>query len=361
MSDLPADTVVVTGLGMCTSLGGTVTACAAARAGMSAGTELPDLLVRDVDGAEAPATGHPVPTVAGFQGSARLLCLAWPALEELLESTNLRAHAFDRTGLLLGLADPASRPAANGSAGRSVGPGLLSRLIERTRIDIAESHSGHLDEGRTSVIRAVADAGAKLRTGEWHRALIGGVDSLLDGPAVAWLTERGVLKTRIKPDGAQPGEAAAFFLLERLDMARRRGAEPLAVMGAACLATETVAAEPRPPSSGAALAEAASRVLGADGRKPWLVSDHNGEYRRGSELGSALARLAQRAPALAASRRWLPAESFGDTGAAAVAIAACLAARAFTRGYAAGAAAILVASEDGRAGALRLDGPERGR
>ncbi len=359
MKALPPDTIVITGLGMCSSLGNAVMACAAARTQMSAGTELHDVWVRDEDDAEQRAIGHPISTAAGFQGAARLLCLAWPALEDLLEHNHLRALDPASTGLYLCLPDQASRAREGEEAPeapiRSPGPGLCARLVQHTALGLPPSQWNHVDEGPTGVVRAVAEASVKLRSGLWHRCLVGAVDSLLDPRAVGWLQRAGRLKTPTKPDGLQPGEAGAFVLLERLDAARRRSAEVLAVVAG----TSVIDDAPREPTgtpSGAGLAEAITRLLTTD--DAWLVSDHNGEHHRAAELGNALVQVSRRFPATADGARWFPATSFGDTGAASAVVAICMATRSFARGYAAGASAIIAASSDGGCrGTLRIDAP----
>lgn len=367
MKQLPADAIVITGVGMCSSLGNAALACAVARTGMSMSRELPDFLVRDEDGAEEAAFGDPVRGADGFQGMARLLCLAWPALEDLLEMSDIRALPPERTGLYLCLPDLASRRDEENSAPepraqrRSPGPSLCARLVQLGALALPKSEWNHLDEGQTGVVRAIAAASIKLRTGQWHRCLVGGVDSLLEPAALAWLLRTGRLKTPIKPDGLRPGEAGAFVLLERFDVARRRSAEILGVVAGAALTTDEPSAEHASHGQGAGLSEAVTRLLATadDAMLPmWLISDHNGEHRRAEELGNAIARLSQRFPRLVGGPRWFPAMSFGDTGAASAAVAIAMATRSFARGYAGGSSAMVVASSDGgdRA-ALRIDRP----
>ena len=84
--------VAITGIGANTSLGGAVSACAAVRARLARPRELPRMAFDAEEGA-VPVVGHPVPTVAGFQGEARLLSLAIPALRELVSSTGLDSTA----------------------------------------------------------------------------------------------------------------------------------------------------------------------------------------------------------------------------------------------------------------------------
>jgi 3-oxoacyl-[acyl-carrier-protein] synthase-1 len=320
----------------------------------------------DEDGVEEKAFGHPVRTADGFQGAAKLLCLAWPALEDLLQRNDLRAFNPERTGLYLCLPNQGSRHVHGEesleASKRSPGPGLCARLMKHTGLALPRSQWNHVDEGHAGVIRAISEASVRLRSGQWHRCLIGGVDSLLDPRSLEWLRQAGRLKTPTKPDGLQPGEAGAFVLIERFDAARQRNADVLAVVAGASLAAEAGDEQRGTSSNGAAFAEAVTRVLAAEGASvradAWLISDHNGEHRRANELGSGLARISQGIPWLGGKSRWFPAASFGDTGAASCAVAICMAVRSFERRYAGGAAAIVVASSDGcECGALLIDGP----
>jgi hypothetical protein len=367
MTQLSADAIVITGLGMCSSLGNTVLACAAARAGIAAGVDLDDFLVMDEDGVEEKATGHLVRTATGFQGAAKLLCLAWSALEDLLQKNDLRALNPEKTGLYLCLPDQASRHAGGEvplevpASKRSPGPGLCSRLMQLSGLALPRSQRNHVEEGHAGFVRAVAEASIKLRSGQWHRCLVGGVDSLLELHTLEWLLRTGRLKTPTKPDGLQPGEAGAFVLLERFDAARRRNADILAVMSGATGTMEENHEQNGKPSRGAALAQAITRLLATeDASTPadaWIISDHTGEHHRADELGNVLARISQRFPWLAGKSRWFPATSFGDTGAASGALAACLATRSFARRYAPGGTALIVSSSDrGERGVLRLEG-----
>ena len=88
-----------------------------------------------------------------------------------------------------------------------------------------------------------------------------------------------------------------------------------------------------------------------------LLGDLNGLERRAGDWGHALVRL-RSAVDLGHLPLWLPALSFGETGAASGALAVCLAARAFERGYAPGGHALVwLASENGARGAITLTAP----
>ncbi len=80
---------------------------------------------------------------------------------------------------------------------------------------------------------------------------------------------------------------------------------------------------------------------------PWLVSDHNGENYRASELGHAIVRLRADHEAFAAPLVTYPAASFGDTGAASALLAIVTVVRAFARNHALADTALVLASSDG--------------
>lgn len=362
MKESSAETIVVTGIGMCSSLGNAVTACAAARAGLSMCRDLADVLITCRDGADAAVAGHAVDGAAGFRGRARLVCLGMAAFEDLLESNDLRSQNHEKTGVYLCLRAPERGPAPDGGAppaSRLDGHRLCAQLAALASLPVPQSNWHHVEDGHAGFARAVIDASARLRAGSWHRCIVGGVDSLLDIDVLESLIRSGRVKTPDRPDGLQPGEAGALLLLERLDSARRRGANVMAYLEGASMSSEDNHSQSDRPCRGAGLTEAIARVLGASpshGRGDlWLVSDHNGEHARASEIGHTLVRASQDFPALGASRPWCPATSFGDTGAASAAVAACLVTRAFARGYAPAATALILSSSDREArGALLL-------
>lgn len=370
MKQLAADAIVITGLGMRSSLGGVITACAAARAGISAGKELGHFLVFDEDGVEEGAIGHPVSTAAGFQGAAKLLCLAWPALEEALQREDLRSVDHERTGLYICLTDPKSRRSLEDGNGTkppnprskpSFGNASCAKLMRLAALGVPRSNWNFIPDGQSGIVRAVLEASTKLKAGQWHRCLVGGVDSLLDESTLQSLQGARRLKTASKPDGLQPGEAAAFVVLERFDVARRRNAEILAAVTGGSVTTDGGhSGADDHGDSAAGLAKAVLALLStADAPMTdgfWFISDHNGEHHRARELGNVIVNLSSKLPDVAARPLWFPAASFGDTGAASGAIAICMATQSFVRGYPNGLSALILSSSDRAArGALRID------
>ncbi len=113
--------VAVTGLGMTSSMGGVVTACAAARAGMQRAGPLAEVQVHDLDLFESvPIQGHPVRGVTeGYQGMGRLLRLADEALLDLLTHARLKQEDLQSTGLFLNLSSDFFRRAVEARDGEA--------------------------------------------------------------------------------------------------------------------------------------------------------------------------------------------------------------------------------------------------
>jgi 3-oxoacyl-[acyl-carrier-protein] synthase-1 len=204
---------------------------------------------------------------------------------------------------------------------------------------------------------AAEQAYRDLSTRTLDQCIVGGVDSFLDGSTLQALHEQRRLKSEDAPDGFQPGEAAAFFLLERMDSAVQRGADILAVVTQVALARDEPENGRRIP--GVALGNALSVLLGPSSQGPrrgWFISDINGEPGRAMEWGNLLVRLSSSHPWLREAPLWYPASSLGDTGAASGVIGVCAAVRAFARDYAPADVAFVLSSSDGvERGALRVE------
>jgi 3-oxoacyl-[acyl-carrier-protein] synthase-1 len=344
----------VTGLGASTSLGDARTAAAAARARLARPAPLDALAFVEEDGA-VPVVGHPVPAVKGFQAEARLLSLALPALRSLLEAAALPAG--EPVALLAALPDLAARAQASGSE-PPPRLALLERLARHAGLAVAPDLGQAFAEGAAGFAQAVSAALELLAQGRVAACVVGGVDSHCDDQGIDALAAAGRLKTDDNPVGLQPGEAAAFLLLERSSDARRRKAPVLAQVSGAAQAREPRTGDRPPVGQGfQAALQGLARSSGAlPGEGLFLVLDRNGEAWRAADWGNALVRLAKPLPAVASAPDWDPAVSFGDTGAASGALGALLAARALSRGYAPGRCAVVLSStESGGRGAVRID------
>jgi hypothetical protein len=216
--------------------------------------------------------------------------------------------------------------------------------------------------GATGVFEAGLRALSDLTGGAASLAVVGGVDTYVGEETLVWLEATGRLKTPDMPAGLQPGESAALFVLQPEKDARIAGRAPL------CFVEEVRASEePHGLLTGLSpTGEGTAAVLGGLSSNPkfapahpWVILDSSGEQYRAQEWGNALVRIVADHPEFQEVEDWYPAVSFGDTGAASGAVAVCVAAAAFARGYAPAESAYLVSTGDGssRVG-VALSGPE---
>src|SRR6185436_2452170 len=82
--------------------------------------------------------------------------------------------------------------------------------------------------GTLGFFRAVEQARVLIDGKKADGVVVAAADSLLNGPALAWLETQGRLKTELNPDGIIPGEAAAALWLQAAtdkpgELARIRG------------------------------------------------------------------------------------------------------------------------------------------
>jgi 3-oxoacyl-[acyl-carrier-protein] synthase I len=358
--------LVITAQGMVSSLGlDAATSCAAARAGFRRAQALDYIRFASIDGRSVEsAVGHPVPFIAhGFEGAARLAQLAAAALKDL--TTRLSIPASARSAFYISM--PCCHRHLTGAAlipDRIAKQSFLAEVgdaasrvddhtwtekvfsLIRKQVGMANNislrfvtHSGH-----AGFAEALAAAVWELQQGEIDLALVGGLDSLAEERSLKWLRLTGRLKSETNPAGLEPGEGAVFVAVERR-LTARKNPPPLSQ-----IRTIVTAEEDRPrilgqqPGGNALSACIASAIGGA--ANPWLLTDHNGEPNRATEFGNALSRLT--IPTRGLPPALLPAQSFGDTGAASGGLATCLAQHAFLRSYAPGDTAVISSVSDGQ-------------
>ncbi|WP_147449059.1 hypothetical protein [Corallococcus terminator] len=359
--------IVVTGLGLASSLDEVVTACAAARAGINRAREIPAFGAIDDDVIEfVPIAGHEChPLTEGFQGDARLIRLGTAALRDLLTYSGLQSDDLSRTAFFLNVGSSflssVGEPSEGSPEGMPVGRGSSTPLVDALclfgALPIPKELRFVLRGDHHGIATAVHEACELLKRRVVERCLIGGVDSFLERKTLEMLARLRLLKTVGNPVGFMPGEAAAFFFLERAVPARQRGARIEAELVATSLTTE----EPHRfsgPSHGSGLAAAMRNVL-EDVREKQsgsalVIHNHNGDPWRAMEWGTALVRLAG-VEMMREPRAWFPPASFGETGAATGPLAVCMAVRAFARRYAGSPYALIgMSSYAGTKGALML-------
>ncbi|MGC4085931.1 MAG: hypothetical protein QM736_28340 [Vicinamibacterales bacterium] len=352
------------------------TACAAARAGLARPSELP-FLTLEADRSPGLATGHVARLLTdGFDGDARLVRLMCGALDDLRTQVPPQLLADTRTGFYLSI------PAADREW---QGLGLMATDERRERhleqigtppsIDEATRGAALLGDAlklarypeavraaaRTVRVSAVGHAGTAalchraardLESGTIDMAVIGAVDSLAGHRTLTWLSATGRLKSAESPAGLAPGEAAAFLLFAAAGRLPWAEIPARASLDTVTLRVSDVQLLDGGQADGRAQAEIVRELTGSLGvaDTDWVVTDQNGELFRAVDWGTGLTRLRGAGVTIRDSASiWYPASSFGDTGAAAGAVATCIASEALLRGYARERHAILLASSDGAA------------
>ncbi|NVI96688.1 hypothetical protein HV824_00930 [Myxococcus sp. AM009] len=285
----PATGIVISGLGMVSSLGfDVVTSCAAQRAGLTWRHPLAQVVAYDEAELEAPVTGAPIEGYTnGFIQSGTWVRMAVTALEDLVDYGQLPGREDARFWQTTGVAwvlppllferffwpDP-EVPALL----EAYCADLLARL---TQLPLQMIPGGFITGGPHGVATAVQRAEALFTRSSMERVLILGTDSWLDRPSINLLIREGRLKTSERPVGLCPSESAACVLVERALNAGQRGAR------------------------------AESRILAAVVQDaPDAPSEEDAPVRSRSQLapewGRKLARLS--------SERWRPPESGSRSG-----------------------------------------------
>ncbi|QDE71917.1 hypothetical protein BHS09_35800 [Myxococcus xanthus] len=365
----PPGALAITGLGMVSSLGdGVVGSCAAARVGVARPGALEDLTFVDEDSGESlPVTGHAIPHLTqGYAGVGRLVRLGAVALADLQHHSGMQAGP--RTGIFLNLpsgflleaAERQERKAASEEAEpdgeaedadassdfdetpllaatlrERYAETLLPRLLAQAAVPGGVTQQAVFFGDSPGFVTALRAAERALRSGALDRCIVGGIDSIVELEWLDALDALRMLKTRERPTGLMPGEGAAFVLLELADAASRRGTPAVAYVDAMAASSEPEHLFAGKPHVGVALSSVIAEVLGSledRGQTTGLViADLDGTAPRSQDWGYAQLRL-NSAP-LKEAVTWYPADAWGGLGAATGAVAVCMAARGFARGY----------------------------
>ncbi len=355
--------VDVTAVGLLSSVGHDAhTACAAIRAGISRPGAIDGSTTLDLASAAAiPLTGHPiVPITNGYTGTARWLQMAPRAFDDLVRNGRLPRsddEAFwSATAVMVLLPDlehvrfdhdERSDPDATEAT-------FLQPLMRRLPSALPAGNVLLQPVERIGLALVVEGFSRICEEMKVARVFVLAVDSYACPFALDWLGESGRLKGDVHPTGLVPGEAAAALLLEPNRRGLHDGRPPLARITAVASGQDADLADETTAPRGRVLADVLRPLLGDETGDIYL--DLNGETWRASEWGHALHALAP----LDVPKLHHPASEIGDTGAAAFAVNAILAARSLQRGYARGTQVAVAASTDtGEIGGILLRRPER--
>ncbi len=352
------DAVVVTGIGMLTSLGQLVQSFWGYRAGMRRIREWEDYAVLGLDEEFDPpepleAAIAPLP-VSGPYAWDRLVELSLPAAEEAIRCAALDRSQLDRARLAMCLS-----PLPDKDKDQELGGYFMESFYQQSAMPPLRGNWVYF-QGHASGGVALADALTALQHRECDYCLLGGVSTFLNTEALDQLDRRMSLRGARSIDGRTLGEAAAFCILEYASHAERRGAKPLLAIHSVGLAEEPYPHGSTEPSIATGLCDAVRNVVqpaGEGRRMPpsgWVLSDFNGERHRAKEWGLTLTRVHREIGSDV--QLWHPAESFGDVGSATVPMLLDMAALAYTEGEALQPSALILASSDGPTRAAVLAG-----
>jgi hypothetical protein len=397
--------VAITATGMVTSLGSDVAnCCAAARAGVVRPREL-RIINPDSDqiwGGEFPV-GHVAPIPEGFLGYARVLLLARRALQDLLSKKHFSSDELKRTGVYITLSDQffpdtylkevreqmlgimesyAAEADAepdqeddeaddveevDESTDDSAPPSatwkhecrfLLPALLDACNLTVPARNQHVSFADHVGLIQAVESATTSLVSGEFDYCIVGGVDSCIELQFLEAAAQMQSLKTAVNPFGFLPGEAAAFLLLERVPTHHSRND----ATRIADLEHTPATSAPDDPPTGAELTKSLESILSRLAKRNLtagvVIGDLNGDPRRASHWGYSIVRL-QNKYRVGDLPIWLPAQSFGEVGAATGAVALCMARAALQRGYAPkGRILVWLLSHTGESAAMCVEGQD---
>jgi len=233
----------------------------------------------------------------------------------------------------------------------------LTQIEEISSVEIIkEGHSG----GVTALSRSISF----LIQNKAKVCIVGGVDSMVEYPTLAWLDENGRLKTDDRPHGFIPGESAAFLVLELESTAIQRGAPILGRILNPGYSGEDENILSKKPLFGMGLSESISSTLNSSNVRVdqigGMICDLNGEYYRMKEWSLAQCRIFD--PSSAVPQLWHPAECIGDIGAASATVFTALAITGINKEYFGGDNILVWCSSDtgGRGSAILASFPGNG-
>jgi len=160
-----------------------------------------------------------------------------------------------------------------------------------------------LTAGHQGPLSALHLARQRIASGEWQRAIVLSIDSLMDEASLRWLQANGRLKTPEYPVGLIPGEAAACLLVEGT---RRAQCKVEAVLESCALASSPGRALSA-VQHGIVLSDTVAEALVAGARTGGIgdiLGNLNGEEHRAMAWGTARVRIQRQALAENPRETW---------------------------------------------------------
>jgi 3-oxoacyl-[acyl-carrier-protein] synthase I len=348
-----SDSVVVVGTGMMSAAGLTAAeTCASVRAGTMrfVETDLYDKRFEPFTLATVPEEGLPPVTDllddVGLPGrERRLLRLATNPIRECLAP-------FTRSGSTASLALCLALPESETTKPLNRSRFLQSLALQvEGAIDPLRSDASHT--GRAGGVVAIGQAVLTIQQGIAEFVVAGGIDSFRDLHVLGTLDAEARVKSAVNLDGFVPGEGAGFVLLASERAAAARGLTPLARVSSVAVGFESGHLYAEEAYRGDGLATTFTSLAASGALTPAageIYSSMNGESHWAKEWGVSY--LRNRAAFLPVYRIHHPADSLGDTGAAAGPLMVGLAAHGIRGSYRRSPAVVYGSSDHGQRAAL---------
>jgi 3-oxoacyl-[acyl-carrier-protein] synthase-1 len=359
--------LAITAIGMMTSLGGHIQACAAHRVNQS--NVKPLNMLFSVDDSEYPeqSKGHECELVAGYEGYGRLGYLLKLAFDDLTTSNDIHFLNEKRSALIICAPESDYRPTLDKYERDNQKDGddlIVDQFLGLNNFPNDFAYLRVIRGSQACAIEALKVAAELFDSQVADVCIIGATDSYMDESAQEWLHATKQLKTPDNGDGVLPGEGAAFVVVEPRESALNRGANVLANLKSVALDKEKFSySDEEFTAGGEKLASVIATVLNSDSANTALtklvISDLNGHRQKSQEWGNVVVKLNQQFDGQLEMRTWSPATSFGEIGAATGLYQICLAVRAFARKYAPSNSVLICASSfEGERAAMLLTSPE---
>ncbi len=300
-----------------------------------------------LDRNDEPITMCLVPTLDPLLvGPGRALRLAVPAMEEALAAIGPVARQL-RIRVVLAVDEHVAEKRPDGVVPANV---VLSMLARRAKELCPQSSAETCARGAAGPGFVLPELLASLGSGESDAILLGGTHTDYDPGVVAALEAQDRIYSPGNLDALIPGEAAAFALLMRPDVARRYRLRAFARVHEVGTAFEKATPDndhSRFEALGLTVAvrKAGVPMVEQNARAGWILTDMTFEMRRLYEWQSVMGRT---------QKFWCepqmldaPGQRLGHLGAAAIPMHIALAATAWRHGYAPHGTAMAIAGSDG--------------
>jgi 3-oxoacyl-[acyl-carrier-protein] synthase I len=337
---MSAHPIAIQSTGLVTAVGLSAPAsCAAFRAKITHPTE-----TRFIDSGGEWIMAHQVQLEQPWRGLTRLAKMAAMAIAETLH--DIPRKEWSGLPVLLCVAET-ERP------GRIVG--LEDRLLSMIQTELGVTFAGQsavIPQGRVGVALALAQARELMSTAKLPRVLVAATDSLLSWPTLSYFESADRLLTERNSNGFMPGEGSGALLIGG---ATGRAGE--VICNGIGFGHEDAHLDSGAPLRADGLSHAVRLALAESGCEmhnfDYRITDLSGEQYYFKEAALALGRtLRQRKETF---EIWHPAESTGETGAAAGVVIIALAYAACRKAFSLGPNILVhMANDSGQRAALSL-------